>query len=231
MTPSALPTVLVTGFEAFADAPLNPSGEVVRRLAELGHPDCRLVGEVLPVSFARAAPLLAAAIEAHDPDIVIALGLAESRHAITPERIAINLADARIPDNDGAQPRDAEIEHGAPIARVTGLPVKAIAHALDAAGIPSEVSLTAGSYVCNHVFYELMGIAESRAARHGGDGHRNDRRPLRAGFIHVPATPQLGGGPQFTLDELERGIRVAITTVIDRMGHDGDLDVAGGTTQ
>lgn len=219
MTPSTLPTVLVTGFEAFADAPLNPSGEVVRRLAELGHPDCRLVGEVLPVSFARAAPLLAAAIEAHDPDIVIALGLAESRHAITPERIAINLADARIPDNDGAQPRDAEIEHGGPIARVTGLPVKAIAHALDAAGIPSDVSLTAGSYVCNHVFYELMGIA---AARPG----------MRAGFIHVPATPQLGGGPQFTLDELERGIRIAITTTLShhRDGARRDVDLPGGST-
>lgn len=214
MTPSTLPTVLVTGFEPFADAPLNPSGDIVRRLTELGHPDCRLVGEVLPVSFERAAPLLAAAIEAHQPDIVIALGLAESRHAVTPERVAINLADARIADNDGAKPRDAEIEHGGPAARFTGLPVKAIAHALDAAGIPSEVSLTAGSYVCNYVFYELMGLA---AARPG----------LRAGFIHVPATPQLGGSPNFTLDELDRAIRIAITTTLTTH-HDADLP--GGST-
>ena len=115
--------------------------------------------------------------------------------------------------------RDAEIEHGGPIARVTGLPVKAIAHALDAAGIPSEVSLTAGSYVCNHVFYELMGLA---AARPG----------MRAGFIHVPATPQLGGGPQFTLDELERGIRIAITTTLShhRDGAHRDADLPGGST-
>ncbi len=229
MTPSTLPTVLVTGFEPFADAPVNPSGEVARRLAELGHPDCHLVGEVLPVSFARAAPLLAAAIEAHHPDIVIALGLADSRHAITPERVAINLADARIADNDGVQPRDAEIEHSGPAARFTGLPVKAIVHALDAAGIPSDVSLTAGTYVCNHVFYELMGFA---AARPG----------LRAGFIHVPATPQLGGSPQFTLDELERGIRIAITTTLsihhdaanDHATHDHaaqhDADLPGGST-
>lgn len=208
------PVVLVTGFEPFAGAPVNPSGELVRRLTELGHPDCRIVGEVLPVSFDRAAGLLAAAIDAHEPDIVIALGLAESRHAITPERVAINLADAPIADNDGDQPRDAEIEHGGPAARFTGLPVKAIAHALDAAGIPSDISLTAGSYVCNHVFYQLMGLA---AARPG----------LRAGFIHVPATPQLGGSPQFTLDELERGIRIAITTTLST----GD-DVAhlGGST-
>lgn len=198
-----VPTVLVTGFEPFGGAAVNPSGELARRLAELGHPDCRIVGEVLPVSFAHAAPLLAAAIEAHQPDVVIALGLAENRNAITPERVAINLADARIADNDGDQPRESEIEHGGPAARFTGLPVTAIAHALDAAGIPSEVSLTAGSYVCNHVFYALMGIA---AARPG----------LRAGFVHVPATPQLGGSPQFTLDELERGIRIAITTIIDQ---------------
>lgn len=208
------PVVLVTGFEPFAGAPVNPSGELVRRLTELGHPDCRIVGEVLPVSFDRASGLLAAAIDVHDPDIVIALGLAESRHAITPERVAINLADARIADNDGTQPRDAEIEHGGPAARFTGLPVKAIAHALDAAGIPSDVSLTAGSYVCNHVFYQLMGLAATRPG-------------LRAGFIHVPATPQLGGSPQFTLDELERGIRIAITTTLSTRD---DADLPGGST-
>lgn len=218
--PGSYPTVLVTGFEPFAGAPVNPSGEVARRLAELGHPDCRIVAEVLPVSFAKAAPLLAAAIEAHDPDIVIALGLAETRHAITPERVAINLADARIADNDGDQPRDAAIEQGGPAARFTGLPVKAIAHDIAAAGIDAEVSMSAGSYVCNHVFYELMGIVEQRAA---------DGRALRAGFIHVPATPQLGGSSAFTLDELERGIRIAIsTTLATRPHHDADLP--GGST-
>lgn len=228
----AHPTVLVTGFEPFAGAPVNPSGEVARRLAELGHPDCRIVADVLPVSFARAAPLLAAAIDAHDPDIVIALGLAETRHAITPERVAINLADARIADNDGDQPRDAAIELHGPAARFTGLPVKAIAHDIASAGISAEVSLSAGSFVCNHVFYELMGIVEQRAAQHaaGRAGeHDADARPLRAGFIHVPATPQLGGGPAFTLDELERGIRIAIsTTLATRPDHDADLP--GGST-
>jgi pyroglutamyl-peptidase len=244
------PTVLVTGFEPFAGAPVNPSGEVARRLAELGHPDCRIVADVLPVSFARAAPLLAAAIEAHDPDIVIALGLADTRHAITPERVAINLADARIADNDGDQPRDAQIEPNGPAARFTGLPVKAIAHDIDAAGIEADVSLSAGSYVCNHVFYELMGMVEQRAAAAraeagGAAGARTeaggaaaasteagggaDARPLRAGFIHVPATPQLGGSPAFTLDELERGIRIAISTTLATR-HRPDADLPGGST-
>lgn len=198
-----LPTVLVTGFEPFNGAALNPSGELVRRLTDLGHPDCRIVGDVLPVSFANAPGMLAAAIDAHHPDIVVMLGLAESRHAITPERVALNLADARIADNDGAQPTDAPLEPHGPAARFTQLPVKHIADAISQAGIPADVSLSAGTYVCNAVMYAALGIAEQRES-------------LVAGFIHVPATPQLGGDPRFTLDELERGIRIAITTIIDQ---------------
>jgi len=203
-------TVLVTGFEPFDGADHNPSGDVARRLAELGHPDCHLVGEVLPVSFAQAPGLLAAAIDVHHPDIIVMLGLAENRHAITPERVALNLADARIPDNDGAQPTDAPLEPHGPAARFTHLPVKQIALAITNAGLPAEVSLSAGTYVCNAVMYTALGIAEQASGGNGTTG-----TPLQAGFIHLPATPQLGGDPRFTLDELERGIRVAITTIVD----------------
>lgn len=224
------PTVLVTGFEPFDGAAHNPSGELARRLAELGHPDCRIVGEVLPVSFAHAPGMLAAAIDAHHPDIVVMLGLAENRHVITPERVALNLADARIADNDGAQPTDAPLEPHGPAARFALLPVTEIAHAISNAGIAAEVSLSAGSYVCNAVMYAALGIAEQR---NGADSSAGavagvgavavDERSVvntggaafQAGFIHVPATPQLGGDPHFTLDELERGIRIAITTIID----------------
>lgn len=204
--PTAHLTVLVTGFEPFDGAEHNPSGQLARRLGELGHPDCHLIGEVLPVSFARAPALLAAAIEAHHPDVVVMLGLAENRHAITPERVAINWADARIADNDSAQPTEAPLEPRGPAARFTLLPVTQIALAIGNAGIAAEVSLSAGSYVCNAVMYTALGIAEQTAGPRGA--------PLQAGFIHVPATPQLGGDPRFTLDELERGIRVAITTII-----------------
>lgn len=239
-----LPTVLVTGFDPFDGADLNPSGEIARRLGELGHPDCHLVAEVLPVSFSRAPQLIAAALDAHRPDILIMLGLAENRHAITPERVALNLADTAIPDNDGDQPTDAPLEPHGPPARLSTLPVKSIAHAIAAAGIPAEVSLSAGSYVCNAVMYAALGIAEQhgetrkhkaeqhgeahqhKAQQHGEhrDHGKHSTEPseragghprLRAGFIHVPATPQLGGDRRFTLDELERGIRIAITTVLD----------------
>lgn len=219
--------VLVTGFEAFAGAASNPSGEVVRRLVslpqdELAQAGISLSGAVLPVAFAASATALNEAIEAHRPDLVIGLGLAEGRSGITPERVAINLDDARIPDNDGAQPLDEPIEPGGPAARFSGLPVKAIVAALTEAGLRASVSLTAGSYVCNHVAYLLGGHAE--------------RRPgLRAGFIHVPATPDLVGDgaagaamPTMTLDELTRGIRLAIITAV-RVRD--DARIVGGSIQ
>ena len=216
--------MLVTGFEPFDGAAHNPSGELARRLGELGHPDCHLIGEVLPVSFSRAPGLLAAAIDSHDPDVVVMLGLAENRHAITPERVAINLADARIADNDGDQPTDAPLEPHGPAARFALLPIKHIALAISNAGIAADVSLSAGSYVCNAVMYAALGIAEQRDPADAAAGAAGGSTasagaaggaPLQAGFIHVPATPQLGGDPRFTIDELERGIRIAITTILD----------------
>lgn len=214
--------VLVTGFEPFAGATSNPSGDLARLVArhsatyeELGI-DVR--GVVLPVTFAGATAALERAVDEHSPDVVIALGLAEGRDAITPERVAINLDDARIPDNDGVQPIDAPIEADGPAARFNGLPVKSMVAAIRQAGVPASVSLTAGSFVCNHVAYVLGGIAE----RHPG---------MRAGFVHVPATPDLvppgASTPTLRLDELERGIRAAIitaaTTTHDARAAEGSI--------
>ncbi|WAB82804.1 pyroglutamyl-peptidase I [Microcella daejeonensis] len=199
----------MSGFEAFGGAASNPSGDVVRRLALSGHPGVRLSTVVLPVAFAASGGRLRAAVDEFRPDVVIALGLAEGRSGITPERVAINLDDARIPDNDGAQPIDERIELHGPDGRFTGLPVKAIVDALQKADLPASVSLSAGSYVCNHVFYVLQALAE-QSERQG--------RPLRSGFIHVPASPELAAGhpgmPSLSLDELERGIRIVIDTVV-----------------
>ena len=214
--------VLVTGFEAFAGAASNPSGEVVRRLVSVPQPELaeagvEVRGVVLPVSYRASGPALEAAIAAHAPDVVVALGLAEGRSGVTPERVAINLDDARIADNDGDQPIDAAIEEGGPAARFSTLPVKAIVAALTEAGLPATVSLTAGSFVCNHVAYLVGGAVE--------------RNPgLRGGFIHVPATPVLvapgSSVPTMTLDELERGFRLAIITAAQTTE---DAKVAGGS--
>ncbi|MFW7415078.1 pyroglutamyl-peptidase I [Demequina sp. SO4-18] len=210
-----MPTVLVTGFEPFADAAVNPSSEAARDVANRWPGEATVVAERLPVAFAGAGDALAAALVRHRPDIVIALGVAEGRTAITPERIAINIADARIPDNTGAQPVDVPIVEGAPDGLFSTLPVKAIVRAVREAGIPSELSHSAGTYVCNHVFFRLQ--------------HALQRSDARGGFIHVPATPQMRagfGGATLEQSAITAGVRVAVETALSRTA---DAVIPGGT--
>jgi pyroglutamyl-peptidase len=167
-----LPHLLVTGFEPFGGLAANPSGEAARSLHGQivgGH---RVVGVELPCGFDRAPPALQQALVAWQPAAVLCLGLAASRTGFSPERVAINLIDARIADNDGAQPLDRPVIDGAPAAHFGSLPVKAIVAALLAAGHEAEVSYSAGTFVCNQVFFHLM---DALAARPG----------VRGGFMHV----------------------------------------------
>src|SRR5918993_1754260 len=166
-------TVLLTGFEPFGGDARNPSGEAVRLVAaEWGGPET-LVVAVLPVTFDGAARELERLIAEHSPDVVIACGLAGGRAEIAVERVAVNLIDARIPDNAGAQPVDEPSVPGAGAAHFSSLPVKAIVRDIAASGIPVALSHSAGTFVCNHAFF----VAAERAATVPG---------LRAGFIHVP---------------------------------------------
>ncbi|MDF2667411.1 MAG: pyrrolidone-carboxylate peptidase, partial [Microbacterium sp.] len=164
-------TVLLTGFEPFAGDATNPSGDAVRVVQERWAGAEDLVVEVLPVAFDAAATRLRQLLDEHRPDVVIATGLAGGRAHVTPERVAINLADARIPDNDGAQPVDRPVVDGGPVAYFATLPVKAIAAALDDEGIPAAVSHSAGTFVCNHVMYTVLDAAAP---------------DVRAGFVHLP---------------------------------------------
>ncbi len=223
---TATRTVLLTGFEPFGGDTTNPSADVAHALdgetLELTEADtgigaadatntatrATIIGRVLPVSFAASAAELERLVAEHQPDLIIALGLADGREAITPERVAINYADARIPDNDGAQPRDEPLDADGPAARFTGLPVKRIVRALTDAGHPATVSLTAGSYVCNALAYHLGGIAEQHA-------HDTGAHPA-AGFIHVPNWPA---------QRLTPAIRLAIATTLE---NPHELDEAGG---
>jgi pyroglutamyl-peptidase len=195
-------TVLLTGFEPFAGDTVNPSGDAVRLLAERWEGPHELVADVLPVAFAGAATRLRALIEQHRPDVVVATGLAGGRSAVGVERIAVNLADARIPDNDGAQPIDEPCIAGAPAAAFATLPVKAIVRAMTAAGISAELSHTAGTFVCNHVFFAALDAAPPRTT---------------AGFIHVPwaegSAP--AGQPALPIDDIVAALGVAIATAID----------------
>ncbi len=199
--------LLVTGFEPFAGDTRNPAAELVAALAASPPPGVTLATVILPVAFARLDAALDAAIAAAAPDVVLSLGLAGGRDAMSVERIAINLDDARIPDNDGDQPLDHPVVAAGPAAYFATVPVKAMVVAMRAAGAPAQVSHTAGTFACNHVFYRASHLA---ATTHSG---------MRAGFIHLPYLPQqaagqrgaLGGGaPSMALATMLAGLAAAI---------------------
>jgi pyroglutamyl-peptidase len=173
--------LLLSGFEPFDDAEINESWEAVRRAVPLIEDAGITVRSVLlPVEFGRAGDLLDAEIRSTMPRIVIATGLAGGRTAITPERVAVNVQDARIPDNAGATPVDEPCAAGGPVGYFSTLPIKAMTAAISTGtGVPAAVSQTAGTFVCNDVFYRLQYLlATDPAARDAG---------ITGGFIHVPA--------------------------------------------
>ena len=208
-------TVLLTGFEPFAGDAVNPSGDAVQLVAGEWSGSETLVTAVLPVAFAGAAERIRELIGEHSPDVVIATGLAGGRSEISIERVAVNLIDARIPDNEGAQPVDAESVPGGPDARFSSLPVKAIVRDIAAAGIPSSLSTSAGTFVCNHVFSVITDAAAARAG-------------ARAGFIHVPWSETGGpeGEPTLPLSDIARALSIAVRTTLDTPG---DITVVGGS--
>lgn len=207
-------TVLLTGFEPFGGDAANPSGEAVHWVAAHWDGPEVLVTAVLPVTFAAASARLRELIAQHRPDVVIGAGLAGGRAAIGVERVAVNLSDARIPDNDGAQPVDEPVVEGSAAAAFATLPVKAIARAIGEAGIPAEVSYSAGTFVCNHVFFTAVDAAPAAT---------------RAGFIHVPWSSEhspAAHAPSLPLVDIARALEIAIRTTLD---SDADLEVSGGT--
>jgi pyroglutamyl-peptidase len=171
------PKVLITGFEPFGGSTVNPSQEIARNLHGHEISGHEVVAALLPCVFGAANVELRRQVRAVKPSLVICLGEAGGRTAITPERVAINVDDARIPDNAGNQPVDRPVVRGGRAAYFSTLPVKAIVAGLRAQDVPAEVSQTAGTFVCNHVFYGLM--HELRL-----------RRGARGGFIHVPYLPE-----------------------------------------
>ncbi|MFC6326727.1 pyroglutamyl-peptidase I [Microbacterium koreense] len=205
-------TVVLTGFEPFGGDTSNPSGAAIDLVASRWAGPATLVTAVLPVTFDGAAAQLSDLIRDHSPDLVIAVGLAGGRRAISIERIAVNLVDARIPDNAGAQPIDEPSLVGAPDARFSTLPVKAIARAVTDAGIPAELSHSAGTFVCNHVFFHAL----ARAA-HG----------TRAGFIHVPwdTANAPSGAPSLPISDIATALDIAIRT---SLASPTDIRAVGG---
>jgi len=191
--------VLVTGFDPFGGEEVNASLEAVRLLpARIGA--LEIATATLPTSYRRSLPALEAAIARVNPGLVLCVGQAGERAALCVERVAVNLQDARIPDNDGAQPADSPVVAGGPAAYLATLPVRAAVAALHAAELPSQLSMSAGTFVCNHVFYGLMHYAATR------------RHPFRGGFLHVPSLPEQaqGGARSMATDDVVRGISVML---------------------
>lgn len=211
-------TVLITGFEPFGGEQINPSWEVVSQLDNAILGGCRVVARQLPCVFGESLAVLNSAIDTLSPSVVLAVGQAGGRTDITVERVAINVDDARIPDNRGNQPVDVPVIPNGPAAWFSTLPIKAMVSAIREAGIPASVSQTAGTFVCNHVMYGLLHKLSSMA-------------DVKGGFIHIPYLPQQAaahpGAPSMAVDTVRRALETAIITALY---VDADIIVAGGAT-
>jgi pyroglutamyl-peptidase len=208
-------TVLVTAFEPFGGDQLNASELAVRPLDGKRIAGHRVVVAILPCRFGEAAEALAVALRRVRPRLVIACGEAGGRPGISIERVAINVDDARIADNAGRQPIDRPIARRGPVGYWSSLPIKSIVSALEKQSILAAVSQTAGTFVCNHLFYELMRMLA--------------RRPgVRGGFVHVPRAPeQTGDGPTMPTETTTRGIEIVIATALKTRR---DARITGGAT-
>lgn len=198
--------VLVTGFEPFGGDTINPSALLATRLGGGRIAGAMVAHEILPCAFAPLQARLRDVIAAHRPDLVIAFGLATGRAAISLERVAINVIDARIPDNNGDAPVDRPVSAEGPAAYFTTLPIKAAMADLHDAGIPVEISQTAGTYVCNAAFYGVMHLAATEFPN------------LRAGFVHLPCLPDMpaayAGQPALSASTMHRAARTIIKTCL-----------------
>jgi pyroglutamyl-peptidase len=194
--------ILITGFEPFGGDALNPSEKLVLALAETAMPGLDITTTILPCAFAAMPPALEAAIARHRPNILLGFGLAGGRSSISVERIGINVIDARIADNEGAQPVDAPVIAGGPAAYFVTIPIKAIYKHLNEAGIPAEISQTAGTFVCNAALYTSLHLAKERQ--------------MRSGFVHLPYLPEMvGAAPSLSFQKMILAGRIILKTLRD----------------
>jgi pyroglutamyl-peptidase len=196
--------VLLAAFEPFGGEAINPSWEAARPLAGAFIAGHAVEVVLLPVVFGEAADRLAALVEALRPALVLLCGEAGGRAGVTIERVAVNVRDARIPDNAGRQPIDEPVDPTGPAAYFTSIPLRAAVASVREAGIPADISNSAGTYVCNDCFY----ASSHRAALHYPD--------MRVGFVHVPYAPEQvidrPGLPSMATDEVIVALRAVIAT-------------------
>ena len=211
--------ILVTGFDPFGGEKVNPALEAVKSLPSEIH-GAEVHWVAIPTVFYQSAEVLEAEIERYQPDVVLCIGQAGGRASLTPERVAINQDDARIPDNQGNQPIDTPIRLVGQAAYFSTLPIKAMVQAIKEEGLPATVSNTAGTFVCNHLMYQALYLADKKFPN------------MRAGFMHIPyMTEQVINKPNtasMNLTDIVRGIEAAIGAIVDY--KDKDIKIVGGTT-
>lgn len=208
--------IMLTAFDPFGGDKINPALEAVK-VVRSDLFDAEIIKVEIPTVFGKSIQTALAAMEAHRPDVVFCIGQAGGRYDMTPERVAINVDDGRIPDNEGNQPVDSVIFEDGETAYFSMLPIKAMVQVMKEAGIPASVSNTAGTYVCNHIMYGVL-------------YHIHKRFPgMRGGFMHVPFTTEQvltrPNTPSLSSEQIARGIEVAIQAIID---NPVDITAVGG---
>ena len=209
--------ILITGFDPFGGESINPALEAVKKL-----PDTILGQEIIkieiPTVFRKSLEKIEENIQKHNPDVVISVGQAGGRFGVTPERVAINIDDARIKDNEGNQPIDISIYEDGENAYFSNLPIKAMVKEMNDNGIPASVSNTAGTFVCNHVMYGILYLIDKKYPN------------IRGGFIHVPYIPSQvttkPNTPSMSINDIAKGLELSIKAVIE---NSSDIKTVGGT--
>ncbi|HFH9837764.1 TPA: pyroglutamyl-peptidase I [Streptococcus suis] len=212
--------IVVTGFDPFDKEVINPALEVVKQL-----PDRIAGAEIIklqvPTVFHKSAAVLEEKMRDCQPDVVLCIGQAGGRAELTPERVAINQDDARIADNEGQQPIDVPIREDGKTAYFSTLPIKAMVEAIRQAGLPASVSNTAGTFVCNHLMYQALYLAEKEFSR------------TKAGFLHIPFLPEQvvnkSGVASMSLADMVKGVTVAIAAIVEYADKE-DVKTVGGAT-
>lgn len=212
-------TILLTGFEPFGGEATNPALESVMKLDGRKVGNYTIVARRVPTVFDESIASLQEYMKDLNPSLVICVGQAGGRPDITLERVAINVNDARIADNKGQQPIDTPVIEDGPVGYWSTLPIKAIVKTMRDNGIPASVSQTAGTFVCNHIFYGLMQLLEKTG------------NSVRGGFIHIPYLPEQAaahpGQPSMSLDTIVKGLQFAIEAAVT---YEKDIIEVGGRT-
>lgn len=213
--------ILVTGFDPFGNDQINPAIEAVKLLPDTIS-GATIIKLEIPTVFYRSADQVKAAIQAEDPDYIVHIGQAGGRFGLTPERVAINIDDARIPDNEWQQPIDVAIQSDGAPAYFTQLPIKAMVQAIKQAGVPAEVSNSAGTFVCNHIMYQSLYLTHTVFPG------------KRAGFMHIPFLPEQvlnrPNTPSMALADIVKGITAALEAIVAFDGK-ADLKTIEGKTE